>query len=110
MKINSKEYGWNEIDETCYLYDSSTGTFYYINETGKKIWDIIQDLNKKGEHRKIVIYKEIIERLNREFSQINENINEDVNNFLQEMINIDAIIMENDDEYDEKTEINMHTV
>lgn len=40
-KINTTDFGWNQIDDDFILFSISKNTYYILNETAKSVWEFL---------------------------------------------------------------------
>lgn len=89
MKITVKDNIFHvDIEDRKILLNVNSGLYFEMNETGSILYDYI----KQNEPTK----KDIIDFIGRNFNLSEKLIEADLNSFLKDMENIDAINKEND--------------
>lgn len=79
MKLNLKDYGWNEVEGTFVLYSIKEDAYFALNDVAKDIWEFMFDNDEVG-------ILEIIDFVKNKYKcPDNEMLEQDVKAFIEEM-------------------------
>lgn len=84
-KINTRDFGWNVIDNNLYLCNDDLDRYYQMNETAHEIWNIILSHSSCNDE---IIVDILLEKYNCD----KEQLQQDVKKFITQLVTVGAIV------------------